>query len=250
MMQFSQNPLSGIPTVVKNLLIINVIFFLIKVSGFGDFGGDSMDTWFGLHFFTSPLFQPWQLITHMFMHGGWLHIGLNMFGLYMFGPPLEYRWGAKKFLIFYMIAGVGAALFYSGAHAFEYMRMLDYMSPEAVAEVKSMGAEALVHGQNFVDADMAQLNLLMNTSMVGASGALYGILLAFGLTFPNVELIMFPLPIPIKARYFVWIFAGISVYSAIQNNPGDNVAHLAHLGGMVVGFILLKIWGDGPKQAF
>lgn len=249
-MQFSQNPLSGIPTVVKNLLIINVIFFLIKISGLGDFGGDSMDTWFGLHFFTSPLFQPWQLITHMFMHGGWLHIGLNMFGLYMFGPPLEYRWGGKKFLIFYMICGVGAALFYSGTHAFEYMRMLDYMSPEAVAEVKSMGADALVHGQNFIDADMAQLNLLMNTSMVGASGALYGILLAFGLTFPNVELIMFPLPIPIKARYFVWIFAGISVYSAIQNNPGDNVAHLAHLGGMVVGFILLKIWGDGPKQAF
>lgn len=237
---------SNLPTVVKNLLIINGIFFLVKVTGLGNFGGVDMDHWLGLHYFASPLFKPWQLITHMFMHGGLLHLALNMFGLFMFGPPLEYRWGSKRFLIFYMLTGIGAALFYSGVHVFEYQRLVGHMDPGAVALVRSEGAELWMSLRNYTDPDMGRLNQLLNMPMVGASGALYGVLLAFGLTFPETPLIMFPLPIPIKARYFVFIFAGLSIFNAIQNNPNDNVAHLAHLGGMVVGYILLKLW-DRPR---
>ena len=249
-MRFSSSPFTGLPVVVKNLLIINVIMFLVKVTGLGDFMGRDMDSWFGLHFFTSPLFEPWQLVTHMFMHGNWAHILLNMLGLFMLGPPLEYRWGSKRFFTFYMITGIGASLFYSGVHAIEYAQLLQLMSPDQIDSVMTEGHLALADHQNFIDPEMAQLNMLMNVPMVGASGALYGVLLAFGMMFPNVELIMFPLPIPIKARYFVLLYAGISVYNAIISNPDDNVAHLAHLGGMVVGFILVKIWQHRGTSAF
>ncbi|MCB1598313.1 MAG: rhomboid family intramembrane serine protease, partial [Gammaproteobacteria bacterium] len=175
-MRYSTSPFAGIPTVVKNLLIINVIFFLVKVTGLGNFAGASMDDWLGLHYFSSPLFKPWQLVTHMFMHGGWLHIGLNMFGLFMFGPPLEYRWGAKRFLTFYMITGVGAALFYSGVHMVEYLRLMDVMDPDVVARIRSEGYAVLQNNQNYIDPDQASLNILLFGSMVGASGALYGVL--------------------------------------------------------------------------
>jgi len=249
-MRFSASPFTGLPVVVKNLLIINVIVFLVKTTGLGDFMGRDMDSWFGLHFFTSPLFEPWQLVTHMFMHGGFGHVALNMLGLFMLAPPLEYRWGSKRFLTFYMVTGVGASLFYSGVHAIEYSQLIAVMSPENIAQVMAEGHLALADYQNFVDADMAQLNSLLNIPMVGASGALYGVLLAFGMMFPNVELIMFPLPIPIKARYFVMLYAAISVYNAIASNPDDNVAHLAHLGGMLVGFILVKVWKHQGTSAF
>lgn len=249
-MRFTAAPFSGLPVVVKNLLIINVIMFLLKVMHLGDFMGRDMESWFGLHFFTSPLFEPWQLVTHMFMHGGFAHIALNMLGLFMLAPPLEYRWGSKRFLSFYLLTGVGASLFYSGVHAIEYNSLLSQLSLDQIAQVKAEGADALSSYQNFIDPTMAQLNLIMNVPMVGASGALYGVLLAFGMMFPNVELIMFPIPIPIKARYFVMLYAGISVYNAIMSNPDDNVAHLAHLGGMIVGFILVKIWSHRDTGPF
>jgi membrane associated rhomboid family serine protease len=199
-MRYDANPFAGLPVVVKNLLIINVIMFLLKWTGLGNFAGVSMDEHFGLVNFSSPYFRPWQLVTHMFMHGDLLHLAFNMLGLFMLGPPLEYKWGSQRFLTFYMLTGVGAALFYYG------------------------------------------VNFNVNYHLVGASGAIYGVLLAFGMTFPNVELMMFPLPIPIKAKYFVLLYGGITVYQSLQSNPGDNVAHLAHLGGMVVGFLLIRLW--------
>lgn len=228
--------------VVKNLLIINVIFFLVKVTGLGNFGGTDMDTLFGLHYFASPLFKPWQLVTHMFMHGGFGHLFLNMIGLFMLGPPLEYRWGSERFLSFYMLTGVGAALFYSGAHAFDYYALKDLLSPDQLAEVQVRGPAMWNDGLRFGDPYMDYLNRLFNIPMVGASGAIYGVLLAFGMIYPNVQLILFPIFIPIKAKYFVMILGGISIYSALQNNPHDNVAHLAHLGGMVVGYLLIRLW--------
>jgi membrane associated rhomboid family serine protease len=241
-MRDNASPFAGLPLVVKNLLIINVIFFLVKITGLGNFGGADMDTLFGLHYFASPLFKPWQLVTHMFMHGGFGHLFLNMIGLFMLGPPLEYRWGSERFLSFYMLTGVGAALFYSGAHAFDYYALKDLLSPDQLAEVQVRGPAMWNERLSFGDPYMDYLNRLFNIPMVGASGAIYGVLLAFGMIYPNVELIMFPIFIPIKAKYFVMILGGISIYSALQSNPNDNVAHLAHLGGMIVGYLLIRLW--------
>ncbi|MCC6540991.1 MAG: rhomboid family intramembrane serine protease [Flavobacteriales bacterium] len=235
---------------VKNLLIINGIVFLLKITGLGNFGGTDMDTLFGLHFFSSPLFKPWQLVTHMFMHGGLAHLALNMLGLFMLAPPLEYKWGSQRFLTFYMITGIGAALFYSGVHAIEYAQLVQHISADQLELVKRNGPELWAQRQNYLDPDLGRINELFNIPMVGASGAIYGVLLAFGMTFPNVELIMFPLPIPIKAKYFVMILGGLSLFNSLDTNPGDNIAHLAHLGGMVVGFILIRLWKDRGDNSF
>lgn len=249
-MRNNASPFAGLPVVVKNLLIINVIIFLLKVTGLGNIGGTDMDTLFGLHFFSSPLFKPWQLVTHMFMHGGFAHLALNMLGLFMLAPPLEYKWGSQRFLTFYMLTGVGAALLYTGIHGIEYARLVNEVGAAKLAEVKHNGPELWSQLQNYTDPAMARINQLFNIPMVGASGAIYGVLLAFGMTFPNVELIMFPLPIPIKAKYFVLILGGLALFNSLESNPGDNVAHLAHLGGMVVGFILIRLWRDRGNNGF
>jgi membrane associated rhomboid family serine protease len=241
-MQYSSGPLSGLPTVVKNLLIINGIFFLVLMSGLGDWGGRSMTHWLGMHYFASPLFQPWQIVTHMFMHGGLGHLALNMIGLFMLGPPLEYKWGSKRFLTFYMITGIGAGLLYSGAHSFAYFRLLDMLDPDQIELVRREGHGLIMSQRNYIDPLLGEFNAVLNRPMVGASGALYGILLAFGMTYPNVQLMIFPLFIPIKAKYFVLILGGLAVFQALAANPEDNVAHLAHLGGMAVGYVLIKLW--------
>ncbi len=249
-MRSGADPFSGLPVVVKNLLIINVIFYLIKISGLGNFGGVDMDTWFGLHYFSSPLFRPWQLVTHIFMHGSFGHLFLNMLGLFMLAPPLEYKWGSQRFLTFFMVTGVGAALFYSGVHAIEYYQLVDQVSPSDLALVKSNGPGIWAEGQNYTGS-LGRINALFNIPMVGASGAIYGVLLAFGMTYPNTELILFPIPIPIKAKYFVLLLGGFSIFSTLRANPADNVAHLAHLGGMLVGYILIRLWrGRGGGNQF
>lgn len=242
------DPTAGLPTVIKNIILINAVLFLLTITGLGDVMGRSLTHWLGLHFFASPLFGPWQLVTHMFMHGGLGHIALNMLGLYMLGPPLEYKWGSRRFFTFYMITGIGAGLLYSGAHVFEYYRLLSIMSPEQLAEVRANGAELILTQRNYIDPLLGELNSLLNRPMVGASGALYGVLLAFGMTYPNVELMVFPIFIPIKARYFVWILGGISIFLAMSNNPDDNVAHLAHLGGMAVGYVMIRIWRNMERH--
>jgi membrane associated rhomboid family serine protease len=235
------SPFAGLPVVVKNLLIINVIMFLVMYTGLGDFAGRYMVDWLGLHYFASPLFEPWQLVTHMFMHGGLGHLALNMIGLFMLGPPLEYRWGSQRFLTYYMVTGVGAGLLYAAAQWFSYHDLVSMLSPEQVEAVHRQGHEIL-RTHRYTDPLMDQLNTVLNRPMVGASGALYGVLLAFGMTFPNVELMVFPIFIPIKARYFVWILGGIALIMIYVNAEGDNVAHLAHLGGMLVGWVILRYW--------
>lgn len=239
---------SALPTVVKNLLIINVIMFLLMYTGMGNFMGQPMTKLLGLHYFASPLFQPWQLVTHMFMHGGLGHLALNMLGLFMLGPPLEYRWGSQRFLTFYMVTGIGAGLLYSGAHAFEYFRLVELLSPAEVAEVKDRVVSQVWY-TGYPEA-MYDLGRLLTMPMVGASGALYGVLLAFGMTYPNVELMVFPLFIPIKAKYFVLILGGMAVAMAYMNAEGDNVAHLAHLGGMAMGYVMIRLWRHRDQRNF
>lgn len=238
----------GIPDVVKNLLILNVLAFLALMI-LGNQGLD-LNRIAGLYYWKSPQFEPYQLITHMFMHGGLAHIFFNMFALWMFGSPLEQIWGPKRFLTFYLITGLGAAALHMGVMHFQYTSLVTDMEPKMVQLVLADGFNVLKEGQNYTDPEMGKLNLLLNIPTVGASGAVYGILLGFGMLFPNTQLMLLFPPIPLKAKYFVIGYAVIELYMGISNNPGDNIAHFAHLGGMLFGFMLIKFWQKSRRNFF
>ncbi len=236
----------NIPIVTKNLLIINVAVFLVSYFVGKAAGVDNplADT-FGLHFFMASDFMPWQLVTYMFMHGGWEHIIFNMFALWMFGCVVERVWGAKKFLFYYLACGVGAGLFQEAAQFVQFWML----------------ASDQVEGFNISMMSLVAHNseaLLNQWTTVGASGAIYAILLAFGMIFPDDRIFIFPLPVPIKAKYFVIGYAVIELFSAMATT-NDGVAHIAHLGGMVFGFFLIRYWrkqidggysGHAAKDAF
>ena len=228
-----------LPEVVKNLLIINGLFFLATLAL--QSRGVDLSTVFALHQFQSPDFKPHQLITHMFMHADFTHLLFNMFALWMFGKTLENMWGGKRFLIYYMITGFGAALIYIGYLQFQINVISSNIDPETYNRLIIEGNQLLDNGKNYLDPILGKLNLLINIPMLGASGAVYGLLLAFGMLFPN-SLIYLYFAIPIKAKYFVGGIGVLALISGIGNNPGDNVAHFAHLGGMIFGIILLKYW--------
>lgn len=222
---------SHLPNVVKNLMIINGLFFLANWSL--QSRGIYLSQWLALHQFQSPNFMPHQLITHMFMHGNFTHLFFNMFTLWMFGKTLENVWGGKRFLTFYMITGLGAALIYC-----IYIQFQIYELSQFNSDYLNLAKE-----EKYYVGNLESINLfkIVNTPMVGASGAVYGLLLAFGMLFPNTLLYLY-LAIPVKAKYFVGGIGVLSLISGISNNPGDNVAHFAHLGGMIFGIILLKYW--------
>ena len=222
----------NIPTVTKNLLIVNVLAFLamLALSTFTPWSGGPIDlnSMLGLHFFMAPDFHWYQLFTYMFMHGGFQHILFNMFALWMFGCVVERVWGAKKFLFYYISCGVGAGLFQELA---QYISLSMQLSAAGVA--------------------MGSVNPAFFNGMttVGASGAIYAILLAFGMLFPEDRVFVFPFPIPIKAKWLVLGFAAIELFSALTS-PGDQVAHVAHLGGMVFGFFMIRYWRKHPGQNY
>ena len=228
-----------LPEVVKNLLIINGLFFLATLAL--QSRGVDLSTVFALHQFQSPDFKPHQLITHMFMHADFTHLLFNMFALWMFGKTLENMWGGKRFLTYYMITGFGAALIYIGYLQFQINVISSNIDLETYNRLIIEGNQLLDNGKNYLDPILGKLNLLINIPMLGASGAVYGLLLAFGMLFPN-SLIYLYFAIPIKAKYFVGGIGVLALISGIGNNPGDNVAHFAHLGGMIFGIILLKYW--------
>ncbi|WP_321335252.1 rhomboid family intramembrane serine protease [uncultured Bacteroides sp.] len=211
------------PTVTKNLIIINILFFLGGIVA-QRYGIDLAD-YLGLHFFMADKFNVVQLFSYMFMHGGFSHIFFNMFAVWMFGRILEQTWGPKKFLFYYLFCGVGAGIIQEIVQFIQYEMVLsDYSSVNIGTAIIPMNE---------------YLNMM---TTVGASGAIYAILLAFGMIFPNQQLFIFPLPMPIKAKYFVIGYALIELYSGFANNPSDKVAHFAHLGGMIFGFILIMYW--------
>ena len=216
----------NIPIVTKNLLIVNVVAFLASYIFGKDASGEAiLNNWFGLHFFVASDFQFYQLFTYMFMHGGFEHIIFNMFALWMFGCVVERVWGPKKFLFYYIVCGIGAGLFQEAAQYVTYV-------------VKDLAAYDYV---NLGGSRISMNEYLNQWTTVGASGAIYGILLAFGMIFPNERIFIFPLPVPIKAKYFVLGYAVIELgYSVLSS--GDGVAHIAHLGGMVFGFFLIRYW--------
>lgn len=232
--------MNTIPTVTKNLLIINVLMFLGTIVA-QSYGID-LAQYLGLHFFLAGDFNAAQLITYMFMHAGFAHIFFNMFAVWMFGRILEQVWGPKRFLFYYLVCGIGAGIIQELVTGISYFNLKASLSPEAVEVVFREGAQILHQNLNYTDPYMANFNITINSGTVGASGAVYAILLAFGMLFPNQQMFIFPLPVPIKAKYFVIGYALIELYAGFANSAGDNVAHFAHLGGMVFGFILIMYW--------
>ena len=222
---------SELPEVVKNLLILNGLFFLATVS-LNNLGIDLVKI-LGLHQFQSPDFRPHQLITHLFMHGNFTHLFFNMFALWMFGKILENVWGSKRFLIYYMITGIGAASIHLLISQYQIISISNQ-----IPELVNLAIEGRYNPSIPISKKLTQLII---TPTVGASGAVFGLLLAFGMLFPNALLYLY-FAIPIKAKYFVIGYGLIELYAGISNNPADNVAHFAHLGGMIFGFFLIKYW--------
>jgi membrane associated rhomboid family serine protease len=236
MNQRSFNFFPNIPAVTKNLIIINTLFWLITVI----MTKLDLTDMLGLHYPASNGFRLHQIITYMFMHGSLFHLFFNMFAVYMFGRVLESVWGSRRFLTYYMITGIGAGLINILVAYIRIKAIEADLSPEAIAEIYRDGYGIIKHGKNYIDPVFGQLNLLINTTTVGASGAVFGILLAFGMLFPNMSLYIIPFPFPVKAKYMV---TGYGIFELFMGFAGiDNVAHFAHLGGMLFGIILVLYW--------
>lgn len=242
MNQSSSGFFNSIPIVTKNLIIINALFWVASLV-LPRVNIDLVEL-LGLHYPASKAFNPIQLVSYMFMHDtrSIAHIFFNMFAVYMFGRVLEQVWGPKRFLVYYMVTGIGAGLL-NIVVAFIRIRSLESgMDPEMIAQVYREGYDLLQTHYNYSDPALGQLNLLINMTTVGASGAVFGILLAFGMKFPDVPLYVMFVPIPIKAKYFVVGYGLIELFLGFADISGDNVAHFAHLGGMLFGYILMRYW--------
>lgn len=247
--------------VVKNLLLLNIILALVQ----GFFSIDLIDIG-GLRYIHAETFRPYQFFTYMFIHAGFGHIFGNMLALFIFGPWLERTWGAQRFLVFYLVTGIGAGVLYSGINYFETRKvqkaaeyyMVDpnpekfnqfivnhwYLNNDLERMIEQYAANPenpqLREESTYIVERIYEQKA--NIPMVGASGAVFGILMAFGMLFPNTTLMLLIPPIPIKAKYFVLLYGAYELYAVIQQSPGDNVAHYAHLGGMLFAFILIRIW--------
>jgi len=230
MNNYRQSPFANIPPVVKNLLIINVIFFLATfVLGQAHV---SLVEHLSVFYFDSPMFKPWQIITYLFMHDPstiW-HILGNMFALYVFGPALEGMMGSKRFFNYYFICGIGA--------------LICNMLVQAIEIHNLIGTFTIPQFNTISDPiTIGKLQEIYYSPTLGASGAIFGILIAFGMLFPDVELMLLFFPVPVKAKYFVTIYILFELFSGFRPTQGDSVAHFAHIGGALFGFIMIKIWG-------
>jgi membrane associated rhomboid family serine protease len=233
--------LNSIPAVTKNLIIINVIFWIASLV-LPRVNIDLSD-WLALYYPGSENFNLIQLVSYMFLHDthSITHLFFNMFAVYMFGRALEQVWGAKRFLIYYIITGVGAGLI-NILVAFVRIKSVERgLSPDIIDEVYREGWQVFNEGMNYTGL-AGQLNLLINIPMVGASGAVFGILLAFGVLFPNMPLYIIFIPVPVRARFFVIIYGLMELFLGFADFRGDNVAHFAHLGGMLFGYFLIRYW--------
>ncbi len=237
----------SLPDIVKQLIIINVLCFLGSTS----LGNTAYDL-LALHYPQNPKFALWQVVTHMFMHGSINHILFNMFGLWMFGGTLAQMWGRNKFLFFYLSTGLGAAALQLGINYFQISTVMGQLveagySATALTETLQSGQYNTAWSNVISQAELSQLLTSFNMSMVGASGALYGILVAFAFLFPNTELMIIFLPIPIKAKYFVPILLASDLFFGFSSYSLGPIAHFAHLGGALTGYIMMWYW---KKQQF
>ena len=209
--------MANVPTAIKNIIIINVLIMIMT-----SLNENFMYETFALFYPTSPFFHWWQPVTHMFMHGGFWHLFFNMYTLYIFGSVLERVWGTKKFLIFYFVTGIGAALIHTGV---EWLQMQSYMSQAAEGSGAALSA----------------IHAVKMTPTVGASGAIYGVLMGYAMLYPDSVLTLIFPPISMKAKWFVLIFAGIELLTGVTGT-GGGIAHFAHLGGLIFGFLLIWYW--------
>lgn len=248
MTEFRPSRFQILPVIVKNLIIINSLMVLAQFV-LGRFGIDLAD-YLGLHYWKSEHFGFWQFFTHMFLHGSYdnvnltiMHLFSNMFALWMFGSILENIWGPKRFLTFYLICGLGAAMLHLGVLGYEFagLERIYQANPNPNDYFRLYGYEHPVY-KTHIDGYFDQ-------ATVGASGAVFGILFAFGYLFPNTLLYIYFL-VPIKAKYVVAAYALFELFAGFQNSAGDQVAHFAHLGGMLVAFIILRIWGRTNRTHF
>lgn len=255
--------------VAKNILIINVAIMILS-----SILRLPLSEWFGLRVVYSSEFAPYQFLTYMWLHGGTWHLIGNMIAVLVFAPMLEMVWGSKRFLTFYLLCGIGAGLLYGTADAIEKLPLkrgaeayMDNPSPEAferfIIENKSFinvarGGELLdlyydnpaYEAETIAAVRSIYDGVVTKGNMIGASGAVFGILFAFAFLFPNTELFLLFPPIPIKAKYLVFFYAMYELYAEFNRTPGDNVAHLAHLSGMLIAFILLKFWKNDTKRFY
>lgn len=215
--------------VVLNLIIINALAYFAQMAFGGNTRLNSVNDLFALHHYKADVFEPYQIITHMFMHGGIGHLLFNMFGLWMFGSLLERIWGPKKFLIFYLVCGITAALVQMGFYAYSFWQIDQLV----------LNADDYAYYQE-------QLRVACT---VGASGAIMGLLGAFGYLFPNTELMVFPLPVPVKAKWVVTVIALIDIFGGVYTT-GSGIAHFAHVGGLAMGLLLVFIWNKTNKRTF
>ncbi|HMX05503.1 MAG TPA: rhomboid family intramembrane serine protease [Chitinophagales bacterium] len=216
-----------LPPVIKNLLIINGLVYLAT------FTFPELKETLALHYPSTPEFRPYQIVTHMFTHENFAHVFFNMFSLWMFGAVLENVWGPKRFLQYFLITGLGAALCFTAYHAYEVYQSVGTIFPSS--SITDTPLRWNVNGLNY--------------SAVGASGAIYGILVGFGLLFPNTLIYIYFL-LPIKAKYLVIILIAYELYTGFINDPNDNVAHFAHLGGALIGFIMIKYWQKNSRRFY
>lgn len=267
-------PYSGITPAVKVLIILNVLMYFFTYM-IDQRTGTNLANTLGLHLPQSEYWAPYQYITHMFMHGSISHLFFNMFALFMFGRVLESVWGSNRFLVYYFVTGLGAAALNSLVGWWEYHKMYEQFlafqntpEPGLLAEFirehishPASGVWEVVDkwtnnpdSPQYIEAGKNLFNKVItwtvNIPTIGASGAVFGVLLAFGMLFPNTELFLMFIPIPIKAKYFVLGYGIIEFFLGIQNQAGDNVAHFAHLGGMLFGFILIKLWSRNRKKFY
>ncbi|MCL1850168.1 MAG: rhomboid family intramembrane serine protease [Bacteroidetes bacterium] len=233
---------SLLPPVVKNLLIINAIMYLATVV-FKTRGVDLAGI-FGLHFFTAQHFAIWQPVTYMFMHGGFWHLFFNMFALWMFGAALENSWGAKRFLLYYMVCGIGAGLIQMLVIGLQVHSLSQNLSPDIIQMIRENGTQILDQGKNYI-GEMGALNAAINAVTVGASGSVFGLLLAFGMMYPNSVIYVYFM-LPIKAKWFVVFYGALELFYGITGTS-DGIAHFAHLGGMLFGFFLILYWNKGNR---
>jgi membrane associated rhomboid family serine protease len=266
-----------LPPVIKNLLIINGILWLAETV-FSERLGFSFNQQFGLYYPLSEFFNPFQYVSYMFLHGNFMHLFFNMLPLWMLGNVLENFWGSKRFLVFYFVTGIGAALvqniavwyeiqqlsatietYAAAPNVMDFIALLKknsgYITQEMETELNNLIQtwEMYPGNQEFANLSVTYAETLITTKMniptVGASGSVFGVLLAFGMLFPNTMIYLY-FAIPIKAKYFVIFYGLFELFAGITNNPGDNVAHFAHLGGMVFGFFLIRFWNKKDRNYF
>ncbi len=275
MREFRPTRFEILPTIIKNLIIINALMFLAQNTFAGPTSSFSVEDYFALHAWQSSLFRPWQMITHMFLHGDFGHILGNMFALWMFGSILENVWGPKRFLLFYILCGVGASVIHLLILSYEFVPMaadlmqLSQMSVSgspafndavmAYAKAHNIQLSRILSENNVslatpgIRTEIMELlttyyNKTINTATLGASGAVFGILMAFVYLFPNTYIYIYFL-FPIKAKWLGLLYFSYELFFAVRNTAGDNVARWAHVGGAIVGFVLVYLWSRKERNS-